>query len=87
MSLLDFLGHPLVAGLVVTLLCVSSSAAVGTFVMTVRHHRLLTGEDVVDSDEGLIGTVEDVDERARENERRSRTNARALARTDGGEDK
>lgn len=87
MSLVELLAHPLVAGLVVALLGVTASAGLGTFVMTLRHHRLLTGEDVVDSDEGLIGAYEDIDDRSRENERRSRANARALARTDGGEER
>ncbi|WP_255198005.1 hypothetical protein [Halorarius litoreus] len=87
MSLLELLAHPLVAGLLVAVIVAGSSAACGAFAMTLRNHRLLTGEDVVDSDDGLIGAVQVVDDRARENERRSRANARALAtRTDGGRD-
>lgn len=81
MTLLEWLAHPLVAGLVVAIVTAGSSAAVGTFVLTLRNHRLLTGDPAVDGDDGLVGTVE-------ENERRSRANARTLAaRTDGGEER
>lgn len=62
-GLSSVLAHPLVAGLLVTTAATTASAALGTFVLTLRNHRLLTGEDADDTDDGLLGRVSDLEER------------------------
>lgn len=73
MTLAELLAHPLVAGLVVALLVATASAAFANVVMTLRNHRLLTGEAVVDGADGLVG--------------RSRTSTTEAVRTPGARER
>jgi hypothetical protein len=77
------LSHPLVAALIVTSLTAMVGLAGGTFAVTYRNHRILTGEDGVEHDPGLVGEVHDL---GRETERNSRAlremGARKTHRTD-----